>query len=282
MGMDPIEYAKQTGKKTKLAEMAREICRRLESVGVQTKRDDGCGLWTYWIHSGVWEEMDQYRRICINPVIAAQTRANTLAALEYFCQQNEFCRFWTFTTGPRCTVEEIPARLDTFFRKLSKLNHYLKKFHALEIVIRATEFGTLESESRPSKDGQWTNEIAFGMIENEAGLSTPAPLYHPHFHCVVRSMIGFRKLEEWTEVCAKVRAFWGFKCDFGRAGETNVIQNPREVVKYVTKPGDMLKLTPEQLKAFYEATAGRRLVCPLGTLKKEIAARKEAGLLQGG
>jgi hypothetical protein len=279
MGMNPIEYAKQTGKKTKLAEMAREICRRLESVGVQTKRDDGCGLWTYWIHSGIWEEMDQYRRICINPVIAAQTRANTLAGLEYFCQQNEFCRFWTFTTGPRCTVEEIPERLDVYFRKLSKLNHYIKKFHGLEIVIRATEFGTLESETPQSNDGTELNGITFTLTENkETGAHSAAPLYHPHFHTVVRSTIGYRAKADWVKACEAVRAFWGMKCDFGRKGETNVIQNPREVVKYVTKPGDMLKLTPEQLKAFYDATAGRRLVCPMGTLKREIAARKEAGL----
>lgn len=268
MSMSADEYAKAINKKTKLKDMARAICARLNLVGVETKRNDDCGLWVYWIHSGVWEEIDQYRRICINPVVAAASRAAILASLEFFIQEHRFCRFWTFTTGKRCPVLEIPERLTTYSRKLSKLNHWLKRSYGVEIVICSTEFGTLEEMDRsPEDEGQ----IEFARVLNaETGLHTDEPLYHPHFHCVVR-IIGNRPLpnDQWTEMCGKVRAKWGHQCDFD-----GVIQSAREIVKYVTKPGDLLKLTPIQLKAFYEATANRRLVRPMGTLRKEIAERK--------
>jgi hypothetical protein len=268
MEMSADEYAKGINKKTKLKDMARAICHRLNLVGVETKRNDDCGLWVYWIHSGVWEEIDQYRRICINPVVAAASRASILASLEFFIQEHRFCRFWTFTTGTRCTVGEIGERLDTFSRKLSKLNHWMRKTYGVEIVIASTEFGTVEEMDRsPEDEGQ----IQFVRVLNEkTGLHSDEPTFHPHFHCVVR-VIGPRPLprDEWTELCEKVRARWGFKCDFD-----GVIQSAREIVKYVTKPGDLLKLSPLQLKAFYEATANRRLVRPMGALRREIAERK--------
>ncbi len=269
--MSVEEYAKQVNKKAKLREMAAEICRRLKLEGVETRRQDDCGLWVYWIHSGVWEEIDQYRRICINPLVAASSRAPILASLEYFIQEHHFCRFWTFTTGPRCLVADIPDRLATYFRKLSKLNYWMRKNYGVEIVLASTEFGTLETEAADAEEG---GKIEFGRLFNEkTGLHSDEPLYHPHFHCVVR-VIGKRPLNNdlWTELCEKVRARWGCKCDFD-----GIIRNAREIVKYVTKPGDLLKLAPTQLKAFYEATANRRLVRPMGALRREIAARKEAG-----
>jgi hypothetical protein len=62
------------------------------------------------------------------------------------------------------------------------------------------------------------------------------------------------------------------------AGE--MIRNARECCKYVTKPGDMVKLgerSPAALAAVEAALHGLRLVTPMGTLKREIRARKLAG-----
>lgn len=275
MSLSPDQYAATLNKKQKLREMSAEICRRLESVGVETKRPDGCGLWTYWIHSNVWEVMDQYRRICINPVVAAAKRAPIIAALEYYLQENAWCRFWTFTTGPRCTIAEIPDRLDVWIRKLSKLNHILKRDWAFEFVIATTEFGTVETEKKP-KENDDEGRIEFvRLLNEETGLHTDEPVFHPHFHVVARSLIGWRPDDKWQDLCRFVRSFWGAHCDLTGGKNGALIRNAREIVKYVTKPGDLLKLTPLQLKAFYEATANRRLVRPLGSLRREIAVRKE-------
>lgn len=273
MSQSVEEYAKQVNQKSKLKEMSAEICRRLESVGVNTKREDDCGLWVYWIHSKVWEQIDQYRRICINPLVAASSRAKILASLEYFLQRNAWCRFWTFTTGERCPISGIGERLDVWSRKLSKLNYLLRRDWGGEFIIATSEFGTLEVE-KTSTENDEEGRIEFARIRNEStGLHSDEPLFHPHYHVVFRSLIGYRDPEKWDALCKFVRSFWGVHCDFSGGKKGALIRSAREVVKYVTKPGDLLKLTPEQLKAFYEATANRRLVRPMGSLRREIAER---------
>ena len=277
MSMSPEQYGEQQSRRLKLSEMAREICSRLERVGVQSYRDAGdVKLWRFFIHTQMLEELPQYRRICINPVVAAQSRSHILAALEYFIQQHPFCRFWTFTTGQRCFAHEIPERLDVFCARLRKLNSWMRKEYGLEIVIRTTEFGTLETH----EDGSGRAEEAQSRIVFAENPQTGAnePTYHPHFHCVVYSLRGYRPRDEWTALCARVRSRWGFCCDFGEKGKSGVIQNAREIVKYVTKPGDVLKLSDPQLRAFFEATTNRRLVVPMGSLRKDIARRRDAEL----
>ena len=271
MSMSPEQYGEAEEKRTKLSEMAAVIVRRLEAAGITAHRDAGdMKLWQFYIHTGMLVELPQYRRICINPVIAAQSRAGILAALEFFVQEHEYCRFWTFTTGQRCFARDIPARLDEFNKKLRKLNHWMRKTYGVEIIIRATEFGTLESR----EDGSNVAEADTGRINFELNAETgkAEPTYHPHFHCVVYSRRGYMKKEAWTAMCERVRARWGFHCDFA-----GVIENPREIVKYVTKPGDVLKLDLPQLREFFEATTNRRLVVPMGALKSEISARKKVG-----
>lgn len=271
MSMSPEQYAEAEQKRLKLSDMAKEITRRLEEAGINAHRDSGdMKLWQFFIHTGMLVELPQYRRICINPVIAAQSRAGILASLEFFTQEHKFCRFWTFTTGQRCFASDIPARLDEFNKRLRKLNHWMRKNYGVEIIIRATEFGTLESH----EDGNRVAERDTGRINFELNAQTgkAEPTYHPHFHCVVYSRRGYIEKDRWTELCEKVRARWKCHCDF-----SGVIENPREIVKYVTKPGDVLKLDLPQLREFFEVTTNRRLVVPMGELKREIAARKAAG-----
>ncbi len=266
----PEEYAEGLERKMKLGEMAKKICERLEQAGIEAFRDTGdVKLWRFFIHTQTLVQLPQYRRICINPAVAAQSRAGILSSLEFFCQEHRFCRFWTFTTGQRCFARDIPARLDEFNTKLRKMNYWLRKNHGLHIVIRAWEFGTLENH----EDGNRVAEYDQSRInyEEDAKTGKMEPTYHPHMHCVVYSSRGHRPKEEWTALCEEVRKVWGFHCDFG-----GVIQNPREIVKYVTKPGDVLKLNIPQLREFFDVTTARRLVTPMGALKVQIAARKKA------
>lgn len=272
MSMSVEQYGAAQSRRLKLGEMAHEICRRLELAGINAYRDAGdVKLWRYFIHTELLEELPQYRRVCINPAIAAQSRANILASLEFFIQNHKFCRFWTFTTGPRCFAKDIPARLDENFARLRKLNHWMRKTYGLEVVLRATEFGTLEMhENGDNRAEETQSRIHF---ETDPATGRTQPTYHPHFHLVVYSLRGYRPRDEWTALCKRVRARWGRMVDFGEKGESAVIQNAREIVKYVTKPGDVLRLDQVQLREFYEATSNRRLVQPMGTLRADIARR---------
>lgn len=263
--MSVEEYSKRANLKERLREMTREIARKLELAGVKSIRDDGYKLWAYSIHSETLEEIELYRRICVLPTVAAATRAKILAAIEFFVQENRFLRFWTLTTGDRCFVEEIPGRLDWAFERMRKLNYELRKRWGVSILLRSTEFGTVENAQQSGgllqfdRDGQ-------GRLE---------PTYHPHLHLIVSCERGFIAPDIWEALCEFVRRFWGYHCDFTGGKKGAIITSAREFVKYVTKPGEMVKLTPEQLRKFYEATANRRLLRPMGRLAAQIAARRD-------
>lgn len=271
MQMSEAEFKKKKKAEVLVRIQTAEIAARLEAAGVQALRTDGFKMFVHWIHSRTTEELPSYRRICLLPYIAAMTRAPKLAALEYFLQDNPFARFWTFTTGTRCLIEEVPARLDWLFSKLRELNKKLAGW-GVEIVFRSTEFGRLEADDA----GNRASEDTWGAITRDA---QGRPLYHPHAHCVIINKRGFIRPERWSAMIEFVHEFWkrdGQKIHWD-AGK--MIGSPRECCKYVVKPGDVLKLSNEELRAFYEATANRRLVRPMGILAKQIRDRKEGPMV---
>lgn len=265
------EYGAMLEKRETLRSMTRKIAKRLEETGVSTMRDDGYHLWAYAVHSHTIEEIDLYRRICFLPSVAASTRARILAAVEYFIQQNRWLRFWTLTSGERCRVGEIPARLDWMLERLRKLNHKLRKKWGVSILLRTFELGTLEN---PDAGGQRKADGGQILFETENGVRHPT--FHPHFHLIVESGRGRLPEKVWTEMCEWVRRFWGRHCDFTGGKKGAVIQNAREFVKYVTKPGEILCLSNEQIRALYEATKNRRLVRPMGRLAEQIRVRRDS------
>jgi hypothetical protein len=272
MQMSEAEFQKKKRADVLIRRQTREIADKLEAAGVQAYRSDGFNMFVYWLHSRTVEALPAYRRICLLPYIAAMTRASKLAALEYFLQDNPYARFWTFTTGARCGVELIPERLDWLYRKLRELNKILSRRFGVQIVFRTTEFGTLEADT------------AGNRCADEGGLprdETGRVLYHPHAHCVIVSLRGYIRPPEWSAMIEAVNAFWhdehGARVHWDAGG---MVRNARECCKYVCKPGDIIKLSGDELKAFYEATAGRRLVRPMGILADQIRARGKKYVLR--
>jgi hypothetical protein len=270
MQMSEAEFSKKKKADRLVRTQTAEIAERLKAAGVQSMRDDAFSMFVYWIHTRTVESLPSYRRICLLPYIAAMTRAPKLAALEYFLQGNPFCRFWTFTTGPRCILADIPARLDWGFSKLRELNKTLTRIWGVQIIFRTTEFGTLEGDDA----GNRTAESGWGEITRD---DQGRALFHPHFHCVVTNLRGYIRPEKWAKMIAYVNSFWSRNGKRVHWDAGKMIQNARECCKYVVKPGDVLKLSLDELRGFYEVTANRRLVRPMGLLAAEIRARKEAG-----
>lgn len=269
------KFAKQKRERLELLEQSHELAQRLEAAGVPAYRHDDTSLWVYWICSGHWEELAKFRRIMFLPAVAAQVRAAKLAALEFFLQKNPFCRFWTFTSGPRVNLDQLRGRIEWLHAKLNALNKFLRRSYSVEIVFRSTELGTIEFDAA----GNGLAEAKTGRIEQD---DDGNPLFHPHAHCVVQSLRGFIPPPVWAQMFSDIWEFWRddegnqLNWDGGRRGQPGVIRNARECCKYVTKPGDMLKLTGQQLRKTQESLAGLKLVQPLGELKREIAARKAA------
>ncbi len=269
MGVSPEELARQTVDRAEVRAQSHTLAKRLDFAGKCAYRNDAFALWVWWVHSKKFQEIPNFRRICLLPYVAAIVRASKLAALEYFLERNPFCRFWTFTTGDRCGLSDLRARCQWLHRRLSLLNAFIREKYGVELVFRSTEFGTLEFDDAGNK-----REGGGGSVEFDAN---GEPLFHVHAHVVVHSLVGFIHPDRWKAMFDDVWAFWGFNWDGGKKGASGVIRNARECCKYVTKPGDMLKLTPEQLGRMHEAVFRLKLCQPMGTLREEIRARKKAG-----
>ena len=268
------KFTKQKRERLELLAQSHQIAQRLEAAGVPAYRHDDTSLWVYWICSDQWEELAKFRRIMFSPAVAAQVRSSKLAALEFFLQRNPFCRFWTFTSGPRVGLDELRDRITWLHSKLNELNKILRRQFSVEIIFRSTELGSVEFD----ESGNGLAEAKSGRIETDENGN---PLFHPHAHCVVQSLVGFIHPAVWSKMFEAIWDFWRddegkpLNWDGGRKGQSGVIRNARECCKYVTKPGDMLRLTGDNLKRTHQALTGLKLVQPLGELKKEISNRKK-------
>ena len=258
MGASPEEVTRQQSERSEIREQSHTLARILEGEGVQAYRNDAFQLWIWHVHSKVAESIPNFRRICLLPYVAAIVRSSKLAALEYFLDRNPFCRFWTFTSGVRCRLANLRPRIEYLHRKLNRLAIWLRKKWAVDLVFRSTELGSVE------------------LTENAGGIEYDAdgePLFHPHTHCVIKPA-GYMQPEKWDAMIREIWLRWEHHWDAGK-----LIRNARECCKYVTKPGDMVRLgrrSPAALARLEAALHGLRLVAPLGELKREIRGRKDA------
>jgi hypothetical protein len=252
---------------------------RLEANGVRAYRDDQYYFWFYKIHTGELEELLPFRRCMILPGVAAAVRRPMLKAVEYFLERNPFCRMWVFSSGKRVAVEELRARVRELHRRLSELNSQpFMRDLGVEIVLRSTELGTPEIHSATKDKARLRKERGrFGEIERD---DDGRALYHVHAHCLIHLSRGFVRPADWSALVAKVGAFWGHYWSAGEydsnGNADSIVRNARELCKYVTKPGALLKLSGKELVALFEATRRLKFVQPMGALAEEMRIRDEA------
>jgi hypothetical protein len=277
------------------------IGNKLELGGTKAYRSDEYQLFMCSIFTGHVEQMPNFRRICFIPQVAAMVRAGKVASLEYFLQCHWASRFWTFTSGQRVPLSGLRVRIEQLHKRLNVLNKELRRRYGCELVFRSTELGTIETAATAGKARErraakathkkavaeakakgrpipvWTrakdSQFADDAGELERDEKTGELMFHPHAHCVFHSPRGQLPKEEWSEMLKFVWSFWGDHWDDGA-----IIKDAREACKYVTKSGEMDALTPAELCGLEKALHGLRLVTPMGVLKREIRARKDAGL----
>lgn len=244
------------------------IAVKLVESGREAYRHDMWNLFVYHLHTRHLEELPKFRRVCLLPYVAAMVRAGHLRALEHWLQRHRFCRFWTFTSGERCKVEDLRARLTELHGRISDLNAYLKKRgYPVQIVFRSSELGTVET---------CRNDERAGLLGRCP--ETGVPLYHPHAHCVAWLPNGRLEDWRWKAMLEDIHAFWGDNWKDGAKDKPGPIRNPKECVKYMLKPGEVAALSPDELGALHDALFMLKMVQPMGELALEIRARRNAGL----
>lgn len=257
----------------KLLEQSFRIADKMTLAGWDAYRKTPFGIFRYFVHSRHLERIPSFRRCCFIPSVAQAERAPMIAALTSFLERHPYARMWTMTSGPRVGLLSVRSTLDAMHRKTSELNAQpFMREAGLEIVFRSSELGTPESDA--------TGERSGGEIERDENGQL---LFHAHEHLVVVPTKGFIPPAKWSALLDKVGAFWGSWWTDG--GETpdgrrtsGLIVQPREVCKYVTKPGEMEKLTGAELVALQDQLSRLKLVHPMGSFAaelKEISAARE-------
>jgi hypothetical protein len=219
------------------------IADMLESVGIRAYGDSK--LTMVGLLSGIEEPLVDFRNIVFIPEVAKRKRNQVLGDLEYFLQNHPFARMWVFTSGSRCPIDAVADRIKEVHRKISKLNSKpFMKAAGVSIVFRATELGSLQ------------------RID---GVAT----FHIHCHAIIDLA---RKLprESWSLLLGKVRSWWQF-----HFADAKKIQMAREACKYVVKPGDLLNLTAQELKALHGQMFKLHLVQALGSLRDQRKDRED-------
>jgi hypothetical protein len=280
------ETQKRREKEARLVEQGHAVCRGLESVGVPAYRADIWKLQCVGVHSGEVTTLPAYRRICLNPYVAHRLRMPFLNWLQFFAQQKQGgkveatrgdnLRFWTFTTGKRVPIHRVEARLAWLHRRISELNAQpFMTGPGVRIVFRSSELGTLESsqgEAAAKAAGTWQDAADSGELQGGGG----GRWYHPHAHCIVWLSRGPLQPWRWEELLRRVWEFWYHQWDDGGR-----IRDLREAVKYLVKPGDIVRLAneaPAELAKLQAVLFRKKLVQPMADLALDMRAAAVAGL----
>lgn len=268
----PEETAKRKAKERKLLGQADIVCAGLTRAGKLAYRADSWDMWAFDVNECVFTDIPSYRRICVNPWIAYRLRLPYLNWLEYWMQDHPFCRFWTFTSGERCRVDALDARIKDLNRRISRLNgqKFMKAVGA-EIVFRSDELGTVERTDRKRKFAD-VEEAAGGIETDEGG-----HWYHPHAHCVVWLKKGKISEGRWSLLLSQIGRWWGHNWDEGKR-----IRDVRECVKYIVKPWDIVRLAEtdcDELGRLHEVLFRKKLIQPMGELARMMRAAKKAKLV---
>jgi hypothetical protein len=231
-----------------LDEQTAGLAQKLEAGGYQAYRRDGSRTFRVFVHSRHIEEIPPLRRVVILPSIAKKLRRKMLLNLEYFIQENEHCRMWTFTSGPRVNVLDLRERIQYLHRRISQLNAQpFMRDAGVSLVFRSTELGL----------PKLFHVEQFGEIEQENGEF----FFHPHAHCLAK-FSKYLHPNQFEKLLSDVKNFWGHHWD--DAGE---IHDANELCKYIVKPSTLLNVDQDTVVALARAVFRLKLCVPLGAFK---------------
>ena len=257
--MSEEEFADAVASAQILNQQQDRLAYKLAQRGIRTDETTQSKLWLVCPITGHAIEQRQFRRVNIFPLVAQSRRSKLLIEAEKFMEGKKrvpYSRFITVTNGPRIPltlanwplfrsrIQQLQNRAGTFNRQ-----PWAKRY-GLELVLRATEFGSLRR-----KDGTpWRDP------------ETGAMLMHPHLHCLLIFTKGPVPRDVWKKMLSKtgdISRHFGAMWD---AGET--IRNLRECIKYPLKPNDLDLLSEDETLAFFKANFRLRMVEPLGRFRE--------------
>ena len=214
-------------------ELSRRVAAILEPAGVDPFREGEAVAFLGLLTGAVELVEHQYRNIYFLPTVAATHRAPMADTLElYLSTYAPGARYGVITSGVRCQVGELRARIVRLSRRVSIWHRNICAPLGIEVLIRSIEL--------PCDDG-----LTF------------------HVHANVLSVLDHRLPPHvWADFLRQTRAFFAAHWqDNGR------LEDVREVVKYVMKGDDLVRLAdraPHLIPELYHQLERLHLVQPLG------------------
>ncbi|WP_415907294.1 hypothetical protein [Oleiharenicola sp. Vm1] len=285
--VDSARKRRKDAEEAALLAQTHRIAKKLETAGTPAYLATEWTIGTVGVHSLELKTLPKFRRKTILPFVAQKLREPRIRSLEYWLQFDPWARFWTLTGGPR-----VPLRVGDFAKGRPAIRRALKRLHArindlndadfmrelgVRIVWRSSELGSVERkrQKRDTRDGSRYVALLDENGDESGGIERDADgtlWFHPHAHCLVHLEKGRIEYGAWCAFLEKLRAWWGDWMD-----DAGVIRNPREAVKYITKPGEIERLSPEELAELDRQLSRLHMVQPLGKLAEQIREIEEAG-----
>ena len=214
------------------------------------------------IHVPGWANLN------ILPLVAAPKRDAQARDTEYYITHHpkgKYARYSVVTGGERIPeFGKLGEALTGLSRRISKLAHELRACD-VEVVVSALEVTRVQGDERIWDDR--TKRWGPSLHERHPDRYDPETYYyHPHVNQIYIPLRHFPP-SAWKAILRrirrKVRAHWR---DCGRVGDT------REVVKYVTKPADLLapgkEIGPQELVWLARELHRAKLFNPVGKFRE--------------
>lgn len=205
----------------------------LEATGIPVFRE-GPGLALVGLITGRHMPAQRpYRRLHFLPSVAATLRAELANALDlYLSTRGHHARYGVVTTGDRCPITEVRARIIRLNRLISRWHLQVCRPLGIDVLFRSIEIPI---------DADRTCHVHANVIYQ------PGHFIHPRL---------------WERFLKRTRAMFGAHWqDNGR------LKDVREVVKYVLKSDDIIALAdrdPDLIAQLYHQLKHLHLVQPLG------------------
>jgi hypothetical protein len=242
--MDPESWDKVEGNRARLRNQSLTLCRRLWEAGLDMPARGQGSIVAVGMASGEVQPFDEPLRSNLIPTVARRHRAPMLRHVRAWMALHprpKAIRYAVWTYGPRVTARELPEAIRRLTRRISQAPHddRMREVHYAP-HYRGVELGTPQFDGR-----EWT--------------------YHLHANVIFSA--DYMQADRWEEFIASDlrRLNDGFLIK-----EAGAIQKPEEVVKYISKPEDLLALPPGELLSLHWALKRRRLHSPLGELRRII------------
>jgi hypothetical protein len=155
--------------------------------------------------------------------------------LEETPRAGRYCRLCVVTSGTRCSLEELPARLRWFNERLGKF-------------------------AERAKGKRWSVEVQLIALEVTFERTADGVSCHLHANVVYWPR---RKLEGdgWSKFLVWMRKHFRVE----QIEDTGTLQQPEEVIKYVTKPSEVMQLTSDETRFLAETLHRKQIVRTFGT-----------------